>query len=148
MSTESLIRLTDAAKHFPSNSNGKRPHILTIRRWILSGSRGTRLQGVRVGGQWYTSPEWIAEFMRSGTEKAFRDMKPANSVAVIASKAHQESMARLRKRFNLNDRSKRTKAAKNNSPEAMPDPVLPGSDGEAGVVSGVLSSGDSQGSLG
>jgi len=53
-----LISLRQAAKSIDS-----RPHINTVRRWILKGTRGKRLDAKQVGGRWFTTPEAVQEFM-------------------------------------------------------------------------------------
>lgn len=62
MLSDGLLPLKDATKEFPER-NGKRPHLHTLRRWIAVGVQGKRLKAKRVGGVWYTSREWIEEFL-------------------------------------------------------------------------------------
>ena len=54
----SFLSLRDVANQLPS-----RPHINTIRRWILQGARGRKLDAKQVGGRWFTTPEAVQEFL-------------------------------------------------------------------------------------
>lgn len=56
-----LITIIEAAKLFPTR-NGKHPAAKTVRRWIKEGVKGVKLKGSRVGGFFYTTPEWVKEF--------------------------------------------------------------------------------------
>ena len=72
------IRLSDAADLLPHRS-GKPVHYNTIRRWVAKGVRGPngsriRLQARKVGGVWYTSKTWLAEFEEACTQ--FSGMEP------------------------------------------------------------------------
>ncbi len=61
--TESLIRLGEAAKLFPSP-----PSSATLFRWVLHGVRGQKLDSELVGGVRYTSAAAVQRFItRSGS---------------------------------------------------------------------------------
>ena len=62
-----LIPLKEAIKTLPK-TNGRPVDLHTVNRWIRKGIGGTKLQAKRVGGRWYTSPEWIEEIVRLRTE--------------------------------------------------------------------------------
>jgi hypothetical protein len=67
LSHETPISLNDAAKLIPPARRGKRTHLSTILRWILTGAEapdGTavRLEGIRLGSRWMTSREAIQRF--------------------------------------------------------------------------------------
>ena len=55
-----FLSLRDVANQLPS-----RPHINTIRRWILEGARGRKLAARQVGGRWFTTPEALQEFLET-----------------------------------------------------------------------------------
>ena len=72
LTSEVLIPLADAAKLIPPGRNGKRTHLSTILRWILTGARGPdgariRLEGVRLGARWMTTHGAIARFSEALT---------------------------------------------------------------------------------
>ena len=88
MPLDQLIALKDAALLFPFR-DGKPPHLATIRRWIIAGVKGRRLRAARVGAMWYTTREWIEDFMAPSTT-------PDVSVqAVDERRRHEASKARL-----------------------------------------------------
>jgi hypothetical protein len=64
-----LITLSEACRQLPS-----KPAPSTLWRWRHKGvcinGRRIKLQCVRVGGQWYTTPTHFAEFIRAQTEAA------------------------------------------------------------------------------
>jgi len=64
--SEQLITLKQARGEFAN-----RPSLPTIWRWILRGSKGIRLESIRIGGRRYTSKEAIGRFMEA-TVKADR----------------------------------------------------------------------------
>jgi hypothetical protein len=49
---------------------GRRPSYSTIWRWRVRGVNGARLECVRAGGVWYTTPAAFAEFLRQQTANA------------------------------------------------------------------------------
>jgi hypothetical protein len=67
LSVETPLPLKDACCLVPAARNGKRTHLATLLRWILTGSRGptgerVRLEAVRLGGRWMTSREALQRF--------------------------------------------------------------------------------------
>jgi hypothetical protein len=58
MVSSNLISLREAANSIPS-----RPHINSVRRWILKGARGKKLDAKQVGGRWFTTHEAVQEFV-------------------------------------------------------------------------------------
>jgi hypothetical protein len=56
--------LRELASCFPMKQ-GKYPTTGKIRRWMHKGLRGVRLEGRRIGGEWYTSPAAIDAFIRT-----------------------------------------------------------------------------------
>jgi hypothetical protein len=68
LNAETIISLAEAARRVPSNHRGKPPHLSTLIRWIQTGSRGIRLEALRVGGRWVTSVEALQRFAERLTE--------------------------------------------------------------------------------
>jgi hypothetical protein len=92
-----LISLADAARLFPRR-NGKAPHIRTIHRRIHHGWNGVKLRAKRDGHQWFTSQEWIEEFMEACTRRAL----PQSQADVRATSwHHQEAKRRLKERYGI-----------------------------------------------
>jgi hypothetical protein len=46
-----------------SEQLSSRPHVNTIRRWILRGCRGRRLAATMIGGTYRVSPDDLAHFL-------------------------------------------------------------------------------------
>lgn len=63
ISREQLIPLAEAARKLPSSRRGKKVHVATIFRWHKHGSRGVRLECVRVGSSLMTSVEALQRFV-------------------------------------------------------------------------------------
>src|SRR5262245_58647379 len=57
-----LIPLTEACRLLPKR-NGRHPSLASLRRWAASGIRGKRLRAARVGGRYYTTREWLEQFI-------------------------------------------------------------------------------------
>lgn len=55
---EKLITIKDARKLFPV-----RPSLSTVFRWLNKGTRGVKLESVRIGGRRYTTAEAIDRFI-------------------------------------------------------------------------------------
>jgi hypothetical protein len=67
LATESPIPLAAAAKLVPPARSGKRTHLSTILRWILTGAKApdgqrVRLEAIRLGGRWMTTREALQRF--------------------------------------------------------------------------------------
>ena len=67
LTLEPPIPLAAAARLVPPGRNGKRCHLSTILRWIMTGAKapdGTvvKLEGLRIGGRWTTSRQAIQRF--------------------------------------------------------------------------------------
>jgi len=66
IATETLVRISDAPAHCPTN-----PSIATVRRWHVQGIRGVHLETTLIGGRRYTSQEALARFFaRTNTAPA------------------------------------------------------------------------------
>ncbi|MBW7865444.1 MAG: DUF1580 domain-containing protein [Candidatus Hydrogenedentes bacterium] len=59
-----LVPLADVPRLLPA-VGGKKPNISTVWRWCLRGIGGTKLEAVRIGRCWYTTPEAIQAFGRA-----------------------------------------------------------------------------------
>ena len=88
MLNDGLITLKEAVLLFPRR-NGKPPHIVTVRRWILTGVKGKRLRAKQVGSMWYTTMAWVDEFMGPSTTPDVR------AQLVDEQRRNEESKARL-----------------------------------------------------
>jgi len=77
IATETLLPLSKAAKRVPPARNGKRCHESTILRWILKGTDGVKLEGIRLGGRWLTSVEALQRFAERLTPS--QEQPPATS---------------------------------------------------------------------
>ncbi len=78
------LSLRDAAREIPS-----RPHINTLRRWILRGSRGRKLEAQMIGGRWYTTRDALREFLATPANNPFSGRRLTESQRLAAQKARQ-----------------------------------------------------------
>jgi hypothetical protein len=62
LQAEHVVTLSDATRHLPKRSGGKKPHVATLYRWATRGLRGVRLETIRVGGTLCTSLEALQIF--------------------------------------------------------------------------------------
>ena len=83
ISTEQLLTLPQAARVRPHGRLGRPTHPSTVYRWISRGVRGVagvvKLEGVRIGGSWYTSREALqrfAEALTNGGTQTPREATP------------------------------------------------------------------------
>lgn len=60
IATETIITLEDAAKRLVVSR-------FTVSRWVTNGSRGIKLEAIRVGGRWRTSVEALQRFAEAQT---------------------------------------------------------------------------------
>ena len=71
ISTEQLLTHPQAARVRPHGRLGRPTHPSTVYRWISRGVRGVagvvKLEGVRLGGSWYTSREALQRFAEALT---------------------------------------------------------------------------------
>ena len=80
---EPEITIAEAARSLPGR-NGKRVHVLTVKRWIIKGCRGVKLAGWKRGDRWYTSLAAIEQFRQDCTAKAGRSTIQIDSPAAFA----------------------------------------------------------------
>lgn len=81
---EKLMSLNQVARLIPSTRRGRVTHTSTLLRWIRRGSRGRKLDAVRIGGNWFTSIEAVGRFAEpapSDTPDAPRSRSDAARVA-------------------------------------------------------------------
>jgi len=88
ISTEQLLTLPQAARVRPHGRLGRPTHPSTVYRWISRGARGAagvvKLEGVRIGGSWYTSREALqrfAEALTNGSTETVRGDTPRQRAA-------------------------------------------------------------------
>ena len=79
--TETLISLSEAARHLPRRRGGKRPHVSCIYRWTTAGCKGVVLESIQIGGTRCTSKEALARFFRRLTTGDVADAPKVRSVA-------------------------------------------------------------------
>jgi hypothetical protein len=90
ISTEQLLTLPQAARVRPHGRLGRPTHPSTVYRWISRGARGVagvvKLEGVRLGGSWYTSREALqrfAEALTNGSTETVRGDTPRQRAADV-----------------------------------------------------------------
>ncbi len=86
MFSSPLLSLREVANSLPS-----RPHVNSVRRWILEGSRGRKLSAKLIGGRWFTSPEALEEFLET----------PANRIRSRSLTASQRAATEQARRMGL-----------------------------------------------
>jgi hypothetical protein len=82
LTAESPIPLADAAKLVPPARSGKRTHLSTLLRWVLTGAKApdgqlVKLEAVRLGGRWMTSRGALQRFAERLTPRLDSDPGPA-----------------------------------------------------------------------
>lgn len=80
IAVEKLVPLKDAAKLdcLPRLRAGKRIHVATLFRWATAGSRGIRLETLRVGGTRCTSVAALQRFFCQLTDGATSTALPSS----------------------------------------------------------------------
>jgi len=63
LNKEKLITLVEAARLIPSSRRGKKVHFATLTRWHKHGSRGVKLECLRVGSALMTTVEALQRFI-------------------------------------------------------------------------------------
>jgi len=57
----------NAARDLLPRSNGRKVSLDTLYRWSSKGTKkGVRLQAAKVGNRWFTSRQWLQDFIRAG----------------------------------------------------------------------------------
>ena len=65
------ISLRDARKLFPKR-DGKYPTLVSMYRWIHDRKRHVRLNAEYVAGRYWTTAEWVGEFIAAETQRKTR----------------------------------------------------------------------------
>jgi hypothetical protein len=99
--TEPPINLATAARQIPPARNGKKTHVGTILRWIMSGAKRpdgekVRLEAIRVGGRWFTSHEALKRFAEALTP-SFGDTTPTPATPGKRRRAAERAAKELEK---------------------------------------------------
>lgn len=89
--SEQVISLKQAAKLFPRNERGKRPHISCLYRYTKTGLRGVLVESIQAGSVRATSREAVARFFSRLTKQSATPSRPEtrNSHARSADEAGQ-----------------------------------------------------------
>lgn len=87
---ETVLSLTEAARHLPRRRAGKRPHVATLYRWAQGGVRGVILETIQVGGTLCTSIEALQRFCERLTN-------PDAAPSARTSRARKRQIARAEK---------------------------------------------------
>ena len=62
INSEHLLTLADAARALPALRGERKIHVSTLYRWISHGTRGVRLEAVKIGRTLVTSREALQRF--------------------------------------------------------------------------------------
>lgn len=73
LQTEKILTFIEATKTLPP-IEGRRVHPSTIWRWASRGTKGVRLEALRLGGRWVTSVEALERFGRALADKTRADL--------------------------------------------------------------------------
>jgi hypothetical protein len=79
-----LICLSQVPDILPARPSGGRLNPSTIWRWVRRGAGGRRLRAVRIGRSWYTSAEWLAEFLEPAAPPESPAASTPNLESVLA----------------------------------------------------------------
>ena len=82
LTREPPLTLAQACRHVPPGRGGRRTHISTLLRWILTGAKApggqtVRLEALRLGGRWVTSREALQRFAEALTPRLDSEPAPA-----------------------------------------------------------------------
>lgn len=104
---DELVPLTRAADFFPKRG-GRNLGVKALRRRIHTGQRGVRLRAVRDGGQWFTSKEWVEEYLEAVTAKYVPQVRSPAATARAVARARAELERKYGpRRARTSERSKR-----------------------------------------
>lgn len=90
--SEKLITFRQLTQTLPKR-DGRSVHISTIHRWRSRGSKGVRLEAIRVGGSWLTSHEAFQRFCDRLTALATEPTLPTG----LRRNSHQAADEKLKK---------------------------------------------------
>ena len=100
ISSEPLIRLTDAAR-LAGPGRGNRPtHLSTVLRWILDGVKTpsgerVRLEAARIGSRWMTTAAAVQRFVEALTPRLDGDASPPPRTPTARKRASDRATKRL-----------------------------------------------------
>jgi hypothetical protein len=99
---ETPLPLPAAAAVVPPARNGRKTHVSTILRWILTGAKGpdgrrVRLEARRIGGRWFTSREALERFSCALTPATDTPAPPAPRSSTASRRASERAAAELEK---------------------------------------------------
>jgi hypothetical protein len=96
LATETLMSLSQAAATLPAGRGGKKVHLSTILRWILTGVRTpagrVHLEGIRLGGRWLTSKEALQRFAEHQTPDCSLPLPVPAPRMTLARRRHLEQV--------------------------------------------------------
>jgi hypothetical protein len=103
LSAEASITLAEACRLIPPSRRGKRTHLSTLLRWILSGAKApggqtVRLEALRLGGRWVTSREAIQRFAERLTPRIDEALTLSSRTATQRQRANDRAARELEKR--------------------------------------------------
>ena len=100
---ESILTVAEACAYL-AERGFDRPKELTVRRWIWYGSKGRKLESVKLGHRVYTSKEALARFAAgddvapAAIEDETIDMSVYHESSLFRGEDHADSQPRGRKR--------------------------------------------------
>jgi Protein of unknown function (DUF1580) len=98
LTAETLLPLSRAARVLPASRRGRPVNVSTLFRWVTKGTRGVRLEALRLGGQWFTSEEALRRFAARLTERSLGcpapDLRPPSASRLAADRAGRTLEAR------------------------------------------------------
>ena len=89
---EELLTFSQAATLLPRRRGGSKVATSTLWRWARRGSRGVVLRTVRVGGNVYTSPAWLSEFVTARSAVDHAPQQPMPSTAATRAMRQLDKM--------------------------------------------------------
>jgi hypothetical protein len=89
ISTEKLLSVKEIARLLPPTRGGRPTHVSTVLRWILHGTRGRRLEAVRIGKNWFSSFEALSRFAEASPTTPIPSPASDRSLRVRRTKADE-----------------------------------------------------------
>lgn len=101
ISQETLIPLSEGPYYLPPRRGGKRVHISAFYRWVSTGSRGVRLDSLKLGGTTYTSLEALQRFAEALTKRERPAADAGLEVHASKGRAARAASQQLERELNL-----------------------------------------------
>lgn len=97
---ETMLAASNVPALMDKGGLGRRVSRSTVFRWLTHGTQGVHLEGIRVGGTWYTSVEAVRRFIAATTEAATTTSTDSPTVARPSScpPTHHAAVRKLRQR--------------------------------------------------